>query len=109
LAPGFFPDGDQQFRLRLPSGEIISAKICQDGSKALMANPNTDLCKWLFATIDGSYDISERRLVDSRPYVYSDLELIGKDSVRVTKASGQLWDFEIQSASLGSYEEFLDT
>lgn len=109
LAPGFFPDRDQQFRLRLPSGEIISAKICQDGSKALMANPNTDLCKWLFATIDGSYDISERRLVDSRPYVYSDLELIGKDSVRVTKVSGQLWDFEIQSASLGSYEEFLDT
>jgi hypothetical protein len=108
LAPGFFPERDQPFRLRLPNGEVIVAKICQDGSKALMANPNTDLCKWLFATIDGSFEISETRLVESRPYVYSDLELIGKDSVKVTKVSGQQWDFEIQSASLGSYEEFLD-
>jgi len=108
LAPSFFPDRDQPFRLRLPSGEVIGAKICQDGSKALMANPNTDLCKWLFSTIDGSYEISEKRLVESRPYVYSDLELIGKDSVKVTKVTGKPWEFEIQSAALGSYEEFID-
>jgi hypothetical protein len=107
LRPGFFPARDTPFKLRLPNGEIVLAKICQEGDKALMANPNSALCKWLFSTIDGSFDISSQRLVSSRPYTYDDLEKIGKDSVRISKVSGKDWEFEIQSANCGSYEEFV--
>ena len=41
--PGFFPPRDQAFDLILPNREKMSAKVCQDGSKALMSNPNAAL------------------------------------------------------------------
>lgn len=46
--PNFFPNRDSEFSLELPDGNIISAKICQDGGKALMSNPNSALGEWLF-------------------------------------------------------------
>lgn len=108
--PGFFPPRNKTFSLRLPNGNIVIAKICQQGDKALMSNPNTALCEWLFPLIDGSFTESERRgLTEGRPYTYSDLVAIGKNAVRVTKTFGQEWDYELESAPIGSYEGFIES
>jgi hypothetical protein len=106
LKPGFFPPRDQKFELRLPSGEVVSAKVCQDGSKALMSDPNTVLCNWLFSTIDGSYSYAESRMPRRKPYTYDDLARVGKDSVVVRKLDENV--FELEFAPVGSFEEFVD-
>ena len=49
--PHFFPDRDTPFSLILPNGKCLSAKICQDGGKALMSNPNKDLGEWLLRSV----------------------------------------------------------
>ncbi len=103
--PDFFPPRDTKFKLRLPNGNVIFAKICQQDGKALMSDPNTDLCEWLFSTIDGSMREAEKRLAKEAPYTYSDLLRIGKDSVTLTKLEGEDADFEITSAALNAYEE----
>lgn len=106
LKPGFFPPRDQKFELHLPSGEIVSAKVCQDGSKALMSDPNTVLCNWLFSTIDGSYSYAESRMPRHKPYTYDDLARVGKDSVVVRKLDENV--FELEFAPVGSFEEFVE-
>ena len=103
--PDFFPTRDEKFKLRLPNGKIVLSKICQQEGKALMSDPNTELCEWLFSTIDGSIKEAEKRIITSAPYTYSDLLRIGKDSVTVSKLQGEDADFEISSAPLNSYEE----
>lgn len=108
LKPGFFPPRDQKFELRLPSGEVVSAKVCQDGSKALMSDPNTVLCNWLFATIDGSYSYAESRMPRRKPYTYDDLARVGKDSVVVRKLDESGTVFELEFAPVGSFEEFVE-
>jgi hypothetical protein len=105
--PGFFPPREQKFSLRLPTGKIIKAKICQGNDKALMADPNTDLCEWLYSVIDGDYRIAEKRLEQQRPYTYTDLSFIGKDSVKISKVPDVPGLYELESMPLGSYEEFL--
>lgn len=107
LKPGFFPPRDTKFRLRLPNGKTISAKICQGNDKALMADPNTELLQWLYSVIDGDYRIAESRLGAERPYTYSDLSMVGKDSVRLSKVRGQTDLYELETMPLGSYEDFL--
>lgn len=47
----FFPSRDETFVLELPNKKRLSAKICQEGGKALMSNPNKDLGKWLLRDI----------------------------------------------------------
>lgn len=49
--PHFFPKRDEPFSLMLPDNKILSAKICQDGSKALMSNPNSDLGEWILRKV----------------------------------------------------------
>ena len=49
--PNFFPKRDTPFSLLLPDGNVLSAKICQDGGKALMSNPNKDLGEWLLRKV----------------------------------------------------------
>lgn len=51
LYPDFFPQRDEPFELQLPDGKKLSAKICQQGGKALMSNPNSDLGEWLLRKI----------------------------------------------------------
>jgi len=108
LRPGFFPPRDAKFELFLPSGEIVSAKVCQDGSKALMSDPNTLLCHWLFSTIDGDYSYAQSRLTRKMPYTYDDLVRVGKDSVRIRKLDDSGDRFELEFAPLGSFEEFIE-
>lgn len=69
----FFPDRDTPFCLILPDGKELSAKICQDGGKALMSNPNSELGKWLL-----------RKVLRKRPWdivTIDDLNRLGFDSV----------------------------
>lgn len=75
--PDFFPDRDTNFVLELPDGKRLQAKVCQDGGKALMSNPNSDLGEWLL-----------RKVLKKRPgelVTMSDLLRIGIDSVMITK------------------------
>ena len=67
--PNFFPPREQPFNLLLPNGEVLSAKVCQDGGKALMSNPNLALGKWLLRTV---MNLREGELL-----TYSRLEELG--------------------------------
>lgn len=107
LAPGFFPPRDQKFTLLLPSGSVVTAKVCQEGSKALMSDPNTELLDWLFSVLDGSSERSASRSITRRPYMYEDLAEVGKDSVVVSKSAQAGIDYELKSAPLDSYENWV--
>jgi len=94
--PGFFPSRDIKFELILPNGNKLSTKVCQDGNKALMSDPNKALGKWLLRDV---LDIKELQIL-----TYEKLETIGIDSVRVTKIDS--FTYEIEFMELGSYDEF---
>ena len=49
---------------QIPTGEIFSAKLCQENSKALMTNPNKALSDWLLRKVLQlkEVDWSEKRL-----------------------------------------------
>lgn len=104
---GFFPNRDERFKIKLPNGKIISAKICQENNKALMSDPNIDLCDWLYRIIDLTDEALKRRYEERRPYTYADLRLVGKDSIKVTKVNNQEYQYEIESMDLGSYDDFI--
>ena len=106
--PNFLPTRDVKFKLKLPNGKIISAKVCQANNKALMSDPNTDLCEWLYTIIDKDIEIAKRRFAEERPYTYSDSQMVGKDSVRVIKVKGEHNLYRLESSNLGSYEEFIN-
>jgi len=107
VAPNFFPSRDSKFRLKLPNGQIVSAKLCQANSKALMSDPNELICKWLFSAIDGTFAAAASRFDAGDHYVYSDLESIDRDSVLIRKVENEVWDFELELARLGSFESFI--
>lgn len=112
LAPDFFPERDKPFSLVLPnSNEPVSAKVCQQGSKALMSNPNDRLCRWLYKVIDNNFRDQDFEHPPKRnPFTYADLQRVGRDSVIVIKdkTSSHL-KYEIRFTKLGSYEEFVDS
>ncbi len=106
----FFPIG-KNFHLILPNTkEPAVASLCQSGSKALMTNPNDELCKWIFKVIDPKFSISMYNKPPSRdPYTYADLETAGYDSVKVSKPKDpKSKSYEIQFEAVGAYEEFLE-
>lgn len=96
--PGFFPERDQPFNLQVPDGRLLDVKLCQQGSKALMSNPNKDLGEWLLRDV---FNLEERQLL-----TYEDLELAGIDSVRVTKLDDQ--NYAINFCELGTYDNFVE-
>ena len=106
--PGFFPARNTKFRLALPDGSIVAAKICQDGGKALMSDPNEIICKWLFAALDGSFATASERFESSRCYKYGDLEAIGRDSVKISKSNKGQADYYLELTEIDSYEEFIE-
>jgi hypothetical protein len=108
LRPGFLPSRDTKFVMALPNGDRISAKVCQQGSKALMSDPNTSLCFWLYELIDGQRKVSEKRFQDKNPYTYQDLLKIGKDAVSLSKSSIPGVDFDLELVPLGSFEAFVE-
>jgi hypothetical protein len=94
--PDFFPGRDVPFDLLLPNMEVMNAKICQDGSKALMSNPNSQLGNWILRDVLG---LKEGELLD-----YGKLQSIGLDSVVIYKSDEG--KYQIDFAPIGSFEEF---
>lgn len=94
--PTFFPPRDTPFNIELPNGEIMSAKVCQDGSKALMSNPNKALGKWLLRDV--------LNLREGEILTYEKLKIIGLDSVIISKLGTD--KFAINFKKLGSFEKF---
>lgn len=97
LFPDFFPDRETPFNLHLPSGEVLNAKLCQENRKALMTNPNDILSDWLIRKV---LMLKEGELLD-----YDRLELLGVDSVRVSKTDKE--NYKIDFTIIDSYEHFI--
>lgn len=95
--PDFFPPRDTSFALLLPNKTEMSAKVCQDNSKALMSNPNAALGRWLLRDV---LNLKERELL-----TYDKLQRIGLDSVVIYKIDEGKYDIDF--TKVGSYEEFL--
>ncbi|MCA0925297.1 NgoFVII family restriction endonuclease [Bacillus altitudinis] len=94
--PTFFPKRDDPFNLRLPDKSLLSAKVCQDNSKALMSNPNKDLGEWML-----------RKVLNLKPgelLNFEYLQVLGIDSVIVYKHSKK--HFSIEFCDIGSYDDF---
>lgn len=94
--PDFFPERDVTFTLQLPDNKELSTKVCQEGRKALMSNPNKDLGKWLLRQV---FNLEERELLTYQQLI--DLDI---DSVRVTKHSDDY--YQIDFCQLGTYDDF---
>ncbi len=94
--PNFFPGRDQKFKLNLPNGECLSVKVCQQGNKALMSDPNKALGEWLLRDV---LELNEGHLL-----TYEKLIEIGVDSVIITKNSDL--DYSIDFCSSGSFDDF---
>ena len=93
---GFFPGRDEIFKLKLPDGSIIDAKVCQQDCKAIMSNPNKILGEWLLRKVFG---LSEWTVL-----TYDMLLEYGIDSVIFTKhGEGK---YSIDFAEIGTYERF---
>lgn len=94
--PDFFPKSEVPFNLKLPNGENLSVRVCQENRKALMSNPNRDLGKWILGDILG---IPEGKLV-----TLDMLNAIDIDSVEIRKIDTS--NYEIDFKKTGTYEEF---
>ncbi len=95
--PGFFPPRDTSFTLILPDGSKLSAKVCQENSKALMSNPNSALGDWLLRSV---LKLSKGELLK-----YERLVSLGLDSVLICKISEGV--YSIDFTKIGSYENFI--
>ena len=93
---GFFPPRHQSFELILPDDTILSAKLCQDNSKALMSNPNKRLGTWLLRQV---MNLNKGELL-----TYARLEELGIDSVVVYKESNGT--YTINFTKIGAFESF---
>ena len=93
--PNFFPKRDETFVLKTPTGDNFSAKLCQDGAKALMTNPNNALSNWL---LRGLFKLKEGELLTRQKQ-----EILGVDSLIIYKEK----DFyTIDVEPFGAYEQF---
>jgi len=96
--PKFFPARDDVFTLKLPDGNELSAKLCQEGSKALMSNPNLELGKWLLRDV---MNLKKKELL-----TYEKLQVIGIDSVEVYKTGEK--EYKIDFRPMGTFDEFTE-
>jgi len=93
----FFPKRDVHFNLKIPTGEVFEAKVCQDNSKALMTNPNKALSDWLLRKV--------LQLKEGELATIEKLNELGFDSVIIIK--NKLGDYKIDIMKTNSYEDFL--
>jgi len=94
-SPGFFPSRDIPFKLRLPDGSILKAKICQKNDKALMTNPNSALGEWIFKRI---LNIDQGKLV-----TYEFLEELGVDHALITKNENEDYSIDFTHYQEGEF------
>jgi hypothetical protein len=95
--PNFFPKRDQEFNLQIPSGEVFSAKVCQENSKALMTNPNKALSDWLLRKV--------LQLKDGELATMEKLDKLGFDSVIINKDKKA--DFKIDIMKTDTFTNFI--
>jgi hypothetical protein len=96
--PAFFLSRDIPFSLILPDGTMLEAKVCQDGSKALMSKHNADLGKWLLRKV---LNLKEKELLN-----YEKLQEIGLDSVIIERIDKKTYSIDFRSS--GTYETFIE-
>ncbi|MDE1549487.1 restriction endonuclease PLD domain-containing protein [Jeotgalibaca caeni] len=84
------------FDVELPSGEVMSCKVAQQGGKALMSNPNKALGKWILRDV---LKIKEGTLLKMEM-----LEEVGIDSVKLTKKNDGYYYLDFMES--GSFELF---
>ncbi|HBR11000.1 MAG TPA: restriction endonuclease [Chryseobacterium sp.] len=94
--PNFFPPRDKKFNLEVPTKEILSAKVCQENSKALMTDPNKALSDWLLRKV--------LKLKEGELATVEKLNELGFDSVIITKIDEE--NFKIDIMKTDSYEIF---
>jgi hypothetical protein len=94
--PNFFPERDQDFNLQIPTGEIFSAKLCQENSKALMTNPNKALSDWLLRKV--------LQLKEGELATIEKLDEFGFDSVIISKTDND--HFKIVIMKTDTYIKF---
>ncbi len=93
--PTFFPAKDNHFNLTIPTGEIFTAKVCQDNSKALMTDPQA-ISDWLLRKV--------LQLQEGELATIEKLDELGFDSVMITKIDQK--NFKIDIMKTNSYNEF---
>lgn len=87
---------NSNFKLHLPNGEIIVAKITQDGGKSLQTNPQSILGKWLLFSIFGlkPYEMLTRSIINEKEI----------DSIKVTKLDNE--NFKVDVCDYLEYEKW---
>lgn len=98
--PNFFPGRNSSFNLKIPTGEVFSAKVCQDSGKALMTNPNKQLSDWLLRKV--------LQLEEGELATIEKLDDLGFDSVIIIK-DVENDEYLIDIRKTGSYERFIET
>ena len=96
--PNFFPNRGTSFDLKIPTGEIFRAKLCQQNSKALMTDPNKALSDWLLRKVL-KLNFGELATIEK-------LLILGFDSVFIFKTSENKYQIDI--ATVDSYENFIN-
>ena len=94
--PNFFPTRDEDFKLQIPTGEIFTAKVCQENSKALMTNPNKALSDWLLRRV--------LQLAEGELATIEKLDKLGFDSVIILKDENG--DFKIDIMKTNTFNQF---
>lgn len=97
--PDFFPKRDEHFNLQIPTGEIFTAKVCQDNSKALMTDPNKAMSDWLLRSI--------LQLKEGEVATIEKLDKLGFDSVIILKDESNNYKIDIMKTD--TYSEFILT
>lgn len=95
--PNFFPKRDENFNLQIPTGEVFSAKVCQENSKALMTNPNRALSDWLLRKV--------LQLQEGELATMEKLDKLGFDGVIILKDDDG--NFKIDIMKTNTYSEFI--
>lgn len=104
--PDFFPQRDFPFELHLPDGTILSAKVCQEGGKALMSNPNSALGQWLLRKI--------LRKREGELITIDDLYRYGIDSIKVisthkkNSAGEKIYKIKFSNSDYEDYSSFIN-
>lgn len=95
--PEFFPQRGVSFTLIVgATEERLKAKVCQDGRKALMSDPNDKLL-----------EAGIRQLgTKPNPYVLEDLYRAGFDSVKLTCLSRKPLTYRMEFVPVDSFETF---
>lgn len=84
--PDFLPNRNKTFNVKLPNGNVINMKVCQDNGKSLMSNPNKALGLWLLRDV---LQLKEGELLK-----YDRLKELGIDSVILYKHSDEEYSID---------------